>query len=77
MRCSNCRAILLRAEFQYDKQEIAAFRRLREEWPKEDTDWQLHDPDHPERLVWASDLAKRYRYETKPRPIRNNLRKWY
>ena len=46
------------------------------DWPREEHDWQLHDPDHPGILIWASDLAKRYREQTQPRPVRNNLARW-
>lgn len=77
IRCNTCRQIQLRKEFTQDPLELAAFRRLRDSWPHDDHDWQLHDPDHPEVIIWASDLAARYRQQTEPRPIRNSIQRWY
>ena len=75
-RCSRCRARQLGYDGQRgDADEIDLFNSLHDQW-EHFGDWQLHDPDHPGVLIWASDLAKRYRADTKPRPVRNNLGKW-
>lgn len=76
-RCQRCRGGQLTADGRRnDGAEIDAFNKYRDQWDDHFDDWQLHDPDRPWLLVWASDLAKRYREQTKPRPVRNNLRKW-
>lgn len=80
LRCPRCRSSQLTAENRLsaeDKKEIALFNQFRDQWENHANDWQLHDPDHPDRLIWASDLAKRYRLQTTPRPVRNGMTKWY
>lgn len=75
-RCSRCRTRQLGAENKRnDTNEIEAFNALTDLFQHAD-DWQLVDPAHPDRLIWASDLAKRYRAETRPRPIRNTISRW-
>jgi hypothetical protein len=77
LRCLRCRQLQLSLDSRRrDDLEIDAFNTLRTEWNRSETDWQLQDPDHPGALIWAGDLAKRYRSDTKPRPVRNNLTKW-
>lgn len=71
LRCPACRRLMLYQDGRRPAPETAMDDLLRAEH-----DWQLVDPDHPDVLVWASDLAKLYREQTRPRPIRNNLRKW-
>lgn len=72
-----CRKLQLTADNRRnDGAEIEAFARLLKRNETHEDDWQLWDPDHPETLIWAKELARRYRYQTQPRPVRNNLRKW-
>jgi len=77
MRCMRCRKLQLTADNKRnDANEIEAFNEFRDQWEDHYDDWQLWDPDHPGQLVWAKDLAKRYREATRPRGLRNNLARW-
>jgi hypothetical protein len=72
-----CRKLQLTADNKRgDASEIEAFNEFRDQWENHHDDWQLWDPDHQGQLVWAKDLAKRYRAATQPRGLRNNLARW-
>ena len=72
--CLRCRAIQLTNDSR--RGDTAELERLQALFMREahEGDWQL--VDETGRLVWARDLRKRYLEETRPRPVRNNLRKW-
>jgi hypothetical protein len=75
-KCSRCRTRQLTLEERRnDAPEVEAFNALSDLFQHTD-DWQLVDPANPDRLVWASDLAKRYRADTQPRPVRNPISRW-
>ncbi len=76
-QCQPCRKEQLAADAIRDDSHEGkkALRRL-EELLEDDTDWSLVDPDHPGQMIKARDLAKRYREQTTPRPVGNNLRRW-
>lgn len=77
LRCLRCRTLALSQDAQRrDSGEVEFFNKLRAVWARDTYDWQLKDPDHPGQLIWASDLAKLYRAQTRPRPVRNNLSRW-
>lgn len=77
LRCMRCRKLQLTADNKRgDAAEIDAFNVMRDQWDEHYDDWQLWDPDHPGHLIWAKDLAKRYRESTRPRAVRNNLARW-
>lgn len=75
-RCQRCRQLQLAADGRRnDGPEIDAFGRMLDKW-KDDDSWMLVDPDHPDQMIKATDLAKRYREQTRPRPVRGSLRRW-
>ena len=74
LRCLRCRQLLLAQDGRRSDQE--EIQEAVDSLLHSETDWQLVDPDHPGLLIWASDLAKLYREQTQPRPVRNNLARW-
>lgn len=74
--CPDCRAHQLRMDARRDdREEIAAFNRLRDSlFDTHQHDWLVFDESHT--LCWAHDLARRYRQEVEPRPLRGSLRGW-
>lgn len=72
--CPECRQAMLATEAAGSAQtwrnrEALATTKFYETLLREQWDWQLLDETNT--TVWASDLAKRYRAETLPRPSRS------
>ena len=74
-QCRRCRALQLMLDARYERPDKALLdAQIRAVLDDHTGDWQV--VDETGRLVWASDLADRYRTETTPRPVRNNTVKW-
>jgi hypothetical protein len=74
-QCARCRQHQLILDGRRgDKREVDALYALLEEEYSHIGDWKLLDENGDE--TWATDLAKRYRQQTRPRPVRGQLSSW-
>lgn len=71
-RCPRCRALQLMLDGKRgDAKELFKAMRIQEAWEvanRHTYDWRVIDENGKE--VWAADLARRYRADTHPRPMR-------